>query len=73
MLEYGWIDMSAGIDVLMRDCIICYHWYFLEINLKFHRNVWNGYHNLMQTVISLFNDFSIVSIMEMNIEFIFGI
>ena len=39
MLEYGWIDMSAGIDVLMRDCIICYHWYFLEINLKFHRNV----------------------------------
>ena len=47
MLEYDRIDLSEGIDVnkinSLRDCIICHHWYFLEINFRFDSNVCNDY------------------------------
>ena len=46
MLEHDKIDASEGIDVSkidsFRECIICYYWYFLDINFKFQPKVFNG-------------------------------
>ena len=36
MLEYDKIDISEGIDInqtnASKDCDICHHWYFLDMN-----------------------------------------
>ena len=64
MLEHDSIDVSDGIHVNKTDGlserIICYYWYFLQINFKFQTEVCSGCHDLMQKVIS-FNDAAFVS------------
>ena len=52
MLEYDRIDVSEGADVNTTNgsskCIVCYYWYFLEINFRFQLEVCDGCHGLMQ-------------------------
>ena len=75
MLEYDRIDISEEIDVNKtndsREYIIFNIWYFLELNYRFHPNVCDGYHDLMQKVLN-FNDIVIVSVTESIKEFTFG-
>ena len=63
MLECEMIDVCKGIDVNktsgLLECIICRHWYFLEINVRLKLEVCNSFHNLMQKARS-FNDVAIV-------------
>ena len=63
MQEYNRIEVSEGIDVNKADgqdeCIICHHWYFLGINLRFDPKEFNGCHDLMQKAMN-FNDVAIV-------------
>ena len=67
MLEYDRIDISEVIDVnkinVLRECIICYPWYFFVINFIFQSKVCDDCHNLMQKAIS-FNDAAIVSVKQ---------
>ena len=71
MLEYDRTDVSEGIDVNKtngsREGIICHYWYFLVINFRFQPKVCNGCHDLMFLMLQFF------LLMEMIIEFIFGI
>ena len=59
MPEYDMIKVSKGADVDktngFRECIIYYHWYFLNINVRFQPEVCNGCHNLKQKAMN-FND-----------------
>ena len=52
MLDYERTDVSEEIDVSktidLRDCMICYYWYFLKINFKFRSKVCNSRDDLMQ-------------------------
>ena len=54
------IDISEEIDInkinLSTECKICHYWHFKDIGFK---QLCNGWHGLMQTVIS-FNDVAIV-------------
>ena len=63
MLEYERIDISEGIDVnkrnLLKDCDICYCWYFKDIGFKYKRYFCNGCHDLMQKAMS-FDSIAIV-------------
>ena len=72
MLEFDRVDVSEGIDVnksnVLRDCIICVYWEFLEINFRFDPKVCYACHDLMQKIMS-FNDIAIISVKEL----IFGI
>ena len=56
--------MFEGFDVNKtngsRECIICYYWYFLEINFRFQSKVYDVLHDLIQKAMS-FNDVAIVS------------
>ena len=65
MLEYDRIDVSKRTDVNKTDglheCIICHYGYVLEKNVKFHLEVCNGYHDLIQKAVS-FNDPAIASV-----------
>ena len=59
MLEYDRIDISEGIDVnktnLSNECDICHCWYFKDIGFKYEPYLCNGYHDLMQKVMSFSN------------------
>ena len=72
MLEFDRVDVSEGIDInksnVLRDCIICVYWEFLEINLRFDPKVCYACHDLMQKIMS-FNDTAIISVKEL----IFGV
>ena len=50
MLEYDEIDVSEAMDTNktggLSECIICHYLFFLTINFRFQRNVYNGYHDL---------------------------
>ena len=74
MLEYDWINAFEVTDVNntrhLLDCIICNHCYFLEINIRFQREICNGCHNLTQRAM-VFNDVSIISV-EGNEEQVFS-
>ena len=63
MLEYDRIDISEGIDVnktnLLKECDICYYWYFKDIGFKYEKYLCNGCHDLMQKAMS-FNKVAIV-------------
>ena len=67
MLEYDRIDISDGIDIkktsASKECKICHYWYFKDIGFKYEPHLCNGFHGLMQKVIS-FNDAAIVFIYE---------
>ena len=59
MLEYNKIDISEGIDVnktnLLKECDICYYWYFKDIGFKYEPYLYNGYHDLIQQAIGFNN------------------
>ena len=63
MLEYETIDISERIDVnktnLLKECDICYYWYFKDIGYKYELYLSNGCHDLMQKAMS-FNNIAIV-------------
>ena len=67
MLEYGRIDISAGVDVtktnLSKECDICHYWYFKDIGFKYEPYLCNGCHDLMQKTMG-FNNIAIVYIKE---------
>ena len=67
MLEHDRIDISEGIDVYetnaSKECDICLYWYFKDICFKYESYLCNGYHDLMQKVMS-FNDVAIVCVKE---------
>ena len=74
MLEYGRIDVSKGFYFSKNDgsddCIICYYWHFHEINFRFHSEVCDCCHNLMQKAMS-FNDVAIVLVKESDHKILF--
>ena len=59
MLEYYRIDISEGIDVnktnFSKECGICHYWHFKGIGCKYEKDLWNGFHDLMQKVMSFDN------------------
>ena len=65
MLEYDIIDISEGINInktnALKDCGICYYWYFLDKNFNYELYLCNGCHDLMQKAMK-FNNVAIVSI-----------
>ena len=67
MLDYERTDVSKEIDfsktIDLRDCMICYYWYFLKINFKFRSKVCNSCDDLMQKAMN-FNDVVILSVKE---------
>ena len=73
MLEYGRIDISAGVDVtktnLSKECDICHYWYFKDIGFKYEPYLCNGCHDLIQKAIILL----LYMLKKMLTEFIFGI
>ena len=76
MLESDRIDISEGLDVnktnLSKECDICHYWYFKDIGFNYEPYLCNGYHNLMQKVIS-FKMLLLFMLKEMLTELIFGI
>ena len=52
MLEYGRIDISEGIDFnktnKSKECMFCYHWYFLNKNFYYGPYLCDGCYNVMQ-------------------------
>ena len=52
MFEYDRTDISEDIDTKktdgLREFIICYYWYFFEINVKFKSIVYDGCHDMTQ-------------------------
>ena len=66
MLEYGRIDISAGVDVtktnLSKECDICHYWYFKDIGFKYEPYLCNGLIILLLHMLR-----------EVLTEFIFGI
>ena len=58
MLYYYGIDVSEGIDVnktsKSKECDVCHYWRFLNYSFKFQQNVCNKCHDLLMTVILLF-------------------
>ena len=59
MPQYDRIDISEGINVnnrnALKECDICYYWYFKDIGFKYEQYLCNGYHDLIQKNMS-FND-----------------
>ena len=59
MLEYARIDISEGIDIkktnASKECRIFHCWFFKDIGFKYEPYLCNGWHGLMQKVVS-FND-----------------
>ena len=48
MLQHERIDISKGIDIdktsALKECMICHHLYFKDIEFKFKSNICNKYH-----------------------------
>ena len=76
MVEFERIDISEGIDVnktnLPKECDICRYWYFKDIGFKYESYLCNGYHDLMQKVMS-FNNIAIVYVKKNAYRIIFVI
>ena len=68
MLHYDMINKFEGIDGSYKR-IICYYWYFIDINFGFQPEACDGCHDLTQKVISMMLQFLKVIITE----FVFGI
>ena len=64
MLHYDRIDVPEGIDVKKSNesykCFICSYYYFPKINFRFHLEICDACHDLIQKVMS-FNNVAIVS------------
>ena len=65
MLYFDRTGVSEGIDVNktseLKECDICYYWYFLDKDFKFQPNVCNGCHDLLMMSMNL-SDISILNI-----------
>ena len=52
MLEYDRIDISEGIDLnktnKLKECMLCYHWYFLNKNFYYGPYLCYGCYNMTQ-------------------------
>ena len=63
MLEYDRIDISERIDIkktnASKECRIFHYWFFKDIGFKYEPYLCNGWHGLMQKVVS-FNDVATV-------------
>ena len=57
MLYYDRIDVSQGIDAnktsVLKECIICHYWYFLDEEFKFQRSVFKGCHYILMMSMNL--------------------
>ena len=65
MLQYDRIDVSEGTNInksdKLKECMICYCWYFKDIGYKYEPYVWNQCHDLLMVVFDL-NDFMVLNI-----------
>ena len=65
MIQYERIDVSEGIEInkssKSKECMICHHWYFLDISCENEQYVCNGCHDLSMMVYDL-DDFMILNI-----------
>ena len=70
MLYYDLIDVSERIDVnktsALKECYVCYYWYFLNYSFKFQLYVCNIAHDLSMMSINL-SDIAILNIAVSNI------
>ena len=52
MLKYDKIDISEGIDVnktnKLKECMFCHYWYFLNKNISYGPNTYDGCYNIVQ-------------------------
>ena len=59
MLQYEKIDASQGTDVnktsALKECDLCYYWFFKDVVFKFEKHVCNRCHDLLTIVHSLKN------------------
>ena len=59
------IDVSEGIDVdkasALKDCHVCFYWYFLSYSFKFQPNVCSRCHDLLMMSVNL-SDIAILNI-----------
>ena len=59
------MDISEGIDVnktnALKECDICYYWYFFDKDFKYELYLHNDCCDLMQKAM-IFNDVAIVSV-----------
>ena len=59
MLQYEKIDVSQGTDVnktsALKECDLCYYWFFKDVVFKFEKHVCNRCHDLLMIVHSLKN------------------
>ena len=59
------IDVSEGIDVdktsALKDCDVCFYWYFLSYSFKFQPNVCSRCHDLLMMSVNL-SDIAILNI-----------
>ena len=57
MLYYDRIDVSQGIDAnktsVLKECIICHYWYFLDEEFKFQPSVFKGCHYILMMSMNL--------------------
>ena len=76
MLGHDRIDISEGIDINKTNDLpkfrVCLCWYFFKINFTYQPLACNGCHDFRQKPTS-FDNFTIATVGNFIIEFIFGI
>ena len=60
MLEYDRIDLNEGIDVtknklISKECWLFNHWYFINKNFNYQKNMCNGCHDMSIKANSIHN------------------
>ena len=57
MLQYEKIDASEGIDTkktsALKECMLCYYWYFKDVGFKFEPHVCNKCHDILMSAYEL--------------------
>ena len=57
MLQYEKIDASEGIDTnktsALKECMLCYYWYFKDVGFKFEPHVCNKCHDILTSAYEL--------------------
>ena len=73
MLYHDRIDVSEGIDINktspLKECNICYYWYFLDKGFKFQPNISNVCHDVLIMSINL-NDITILNICNVDYRYV---
>ena len=66
MLGYDKVNVSQGIDTNktdgVRECTICYYWYFLKISFRFQTRVCDDCHDTTQKSMNGFDGTAIVTV-----------